>query len=152
MPSRAFTDHVLRTFAAVPLPEKVLVQGDPEGEISEKLRQLGFEVENWRDDSDETWPIVRGSSQAGWAVVVCVSQPTGEVSRLLGSLWSKIRSGGWVIVGVEGTYDDAGIKREMLTGVDLEIDAAGYAVAEKATSHPDGYHFILRRTDPDTIV
>ena len=148
MVSQTLTDHVLRTLAAVPPPERVLVVGEGVDQLRSNLSSLGFESVHERTGAFDA--AVGLDDSFGWGVLVMASTRTGTTLHLLSRLRPRIRSGGWVIVGMEGVPDSEAVQAaggEMLAG----LSAMGFALAEPLTRHEGGYHVILRRVDDGTV-
>lgn len=145
MVSQTFAEHVLRTLAAVTLPESVLVIGEGGDALANDLSLLGFQsvLRHSLADTETAGQVLK----YGWAVLLVQDFSEGVVHELLENIRPFLRSGGWVIIGLEV---GEGPNTTPL-GWDLGASVRGFALAEAMVSHPGGHHAILRRVDADTV-
>lgn len=149
------SDHLLRTFAAVPLPERVLDAGCGTGRHLAALALLGFDAIGVDRD-----PAALGAARAaapgttlveadaavlpfpddhaGWVVAWRLLAGLGapEAPALLAELRRVLRPGGWAVVAVETEAAPAALTATM--------EAAGWALAEAPAEEvePDGVRVV----------
>ncbi len=139
MVDQELADHVLRTFAAVPLPESVLVVGEGSDTLADDLSSLGFQSVHRRGLATVA-SDVQEPQMFGWVVVVLRNADPVVVEHLLANVRVRLRTGGWVIIGLEETVGSGAI--ESLRNPSEEV--SGFAVAEDMAAYPGGHHVILR--------
>ncbi|MBT8400787.1 MAG: hypothetical protein KJO98_09940 [Rhodothermia bacterium] len=142
--TQLLTDKLLRTMAAVPFGQSVLVQADKE--LAKNLDRLGFAVAR----------AVPGHSFADssfeWGVVVLKNASWIESVDAAVRISRKVRDGGWIFVGT--VSDSFHSTAERAAKHLLDAIGEGLAVAEEATVLGGNGDFavsaILRRVSPAT--
>ncbi len=120
-----------------------MVVGEDTEQLQASLTALGFRTLCEEVAGLEQTPV-SGHPGVGWMVLVVSKAQESDIWDILSRARSRLRSGGWAIVGVEGiprveTFDAS--RRDWVS----QIEGTGFALAERLTLHPGGYHVILRR-------
>lgn len=165
-------DHLLRTFAAVPVSNRILVVGAGDGRHAVPLSQLGFEVhvtdeaearvDRLRDrltasghDHGASRAIVARPQALGypdelfhWAVLHrAFDRETTDVQALVDALVEIRRvvvSGGWIYVAMDVDPQDAATDDEQILGFYGLMKQGGFELAERAEVLTDGGARIVR--------
>ncbi|NNE46982.1 MAG: hypothetical protein HKN37_10020 [Rhodothermales bacterium] len=140
-------DHVLRTLAAVPLPEQVLLFGECDEPLASQISALGFDIEctDWWDNDSSTSGLE--PEHFGWIIATAAERSLLWWESALERVRPLLRSGGWVIVCATDVpdpaswHDDDSVARR-------GFDSSGFALAEELVSVQENCHVIVRRVDP----
>jgi hypothetical protein len=158
--SAAPSEHLLRTFAAVPMDQRVLVAGDDALRHAAALLQLGFDVtacthsaaaadacraalDAWGTPAPPVFAmplddLAFADESFGWIVATDL-----DADADLSGLWRVLHEGGWI-------FAETGASAERLVRA---FESAGFAVAEAAAPAENVARTrgIFRRVGSDTV-
>jgi hypothetical protein len=149
MSAASLNDHVLRTLAAVPLPERVLLLGECDETLASQLFALGFDIEctGWSDIESSAGGLE--AERFGWIIAAIAGRSLSWWESELEGVRPLLRSGGWAIVCAADVPDptswlddDSAARRG--------FESSGFALAEGLVSVEGNCHVIVRRVDHGT--